>query len=231
MMEIIPTRDGSYTLQSSRFEATYHSTHGAMTEARHVFVEAGLQYMGEKMRHDRVESETIQLIEVGSGTLMNAAVALDHAQKHGLKMNYTGLELEPPEHHLLLEYWKSHPAAHRPACWQDLMVMYPELSSEEPHYLGDQQIQIFRVDARQWEGPKNPAHLIFFDAFSPEAQPEMWDESFLARVVSWMRPGGCLVTYCVKGEVRRRLMALGCATEKLPGPPGKREMLRVHKPI
>jgi tRNA U34 5-methylaminomethyl-2-thiouridine-forming methyltransferase MnmC len=231
MMEIIPTRDGSYTLQSTRFEATYHSTHGALTEARHVFLEAGLQYVVEKMRHDRVESEILQLIEVGSGTLMNAGVAFDHAQKHGLKINYTGLELEPPDQHLLLEYWNSHPAELRPACWQDLIVLYPDLFGEEPIYLGGQQIQIYRVDARQWVGPKNKAHLIFFDAFSPEAQPEMWDDPFIGTVVEWMRPGGSLVTYCVKGEVRRRFIALGCAVEKLPGPPGKREMLRVHKPI
>jgi tRNA U34 5-methylaminomethyl-2-thiouridine-forming methyltransferase MnmC len=109
--------------------------------------------------------------------------------------------------------------------------LYPDLFGEEPIYLGGQQIQIYRVDARQWVGPKNKAHLIFFDAFSPEAQPEMWDDPFIGTVVEWMRPGGSLVTYCVKGEVRRRFIALGCAVEKLPGPPGKREMLRVHKPI
>lgn len=230
MMEIIPTRDGSYTLQSSRFDASYHSAHGALTEARHVFLEAGLQYMVEKMDHHQTWAEPLYIVEVGAGTLMNAAVAVEHAQKHRYKISYMGLELEPPDQRLLLEYWKSHPTALIPTCWYDLIVKYPNLTNGDPQCIGSQQIQIFPVDAKHWGGPSNKAHVIFFDAFSPEAQPELWDDQFLAKVVDWMRPGACLVTYCVKGAVRRRFMALGCRAEKLPGPPGKREMLRVHKP-
>jgi len=175
-------------------------------------------------------AETLHLIEVGAGTLLNAAVSIDYAQKEHIKITYTGLEREPPGQDLLLDYWNVHPAQLRPGCWQDLILMYPDLLNDQARYWGQQELRIHRVDARYWTGPVQKADLVYFDAFSPEAQPDMWDSEFLGRVIQWIRPGGCLVTYCVKGDVRRRFMDLDCRVEKLPGPPGKREMLRVHKP-
>jgi tRNA U34 5-methylaminomethyl-2-thiouridine-forming methyltransferase MnmC len=194
-------------------------------------LEAGLRFICENTRHLTSGNDSLHLIEVGAGTLLNAAVSIDYAQKEQLKITYTGLERDPPGQNLLLDYLNVHPAKLRPGCWQDLILMYPDLLNNQPRYWGQQELRIHRMDARYWTGPVQKAHVLYFDAFSPEAQPDMWDSEFLGKVIQWIRPGGCLVTYCVKGEVRRRFLDLDCRVEKLPGPPGKREMLRVHKPI
>jgi len=230
MTEILPTCDGSYTLKSSRFDASYHSTHGAMTESRYVFLEAGLQFKYDKNRRENTHTERLNILEIGVGTLLNAALAVDFARIHSIKLSYIGVESEPPDSRILQEYWDLHPPEMRPESWQELIKMYPGFSDGQAQFLSGQRIQVHLVDVHRWTGPEQPADVVFFDAFSPEAQPEIWEDRFLSSVVEWMRPGGCLVTYCVKGEVRRRFKALGCVAEKLPGPPGKREMLRVHKP-
>jgi len=274
MPELLPTRDGSYTLQSDLFGATYHSLHGACTESRHVFTEAGLRHHYESCSDNIEGAYTIQLLEIGAGSLLNAAVALDFAREYGgelspsdagldsqsqshtlphslsrprirnesqslspphtcprsLQLHYTGVELYPLEWDVIRKLHAACAVELRPESWAEVIRLYPELMKGASQAVGPHSLQLWIGDALQWNGLHKPANVVFFDAFAPESQPQMWEEAFLQKVVGWMQPGACLVTYCVKGEVRRRFQSLGCTTEKLPGPPGKREILRVQKP-
>ncbi|MCE1197763.1 MAG: tRNA (5-methylaminomethyl-2-thiouridine)(34)-methyltransferase MnmD [Marinilabiliales bacterium] len=219
MNRIVKTADGSDTLLSNQFGETYHSTFGAVQESLHVFINAGLHSLGRK---------NIHLLEVGFGTGLNCLLTYSESKDRDLTIQYTALEKFPVEEETWkqLNYAGEFSTADREfferlhlAPWNEPVVVYPSFTLHK--ILADLTCFNFRQLA--------DVDLVYFDAFSPETQPEMWNAEVFTTIFERMNEGGMLVTYCAKGAVRRLLQQAGFKTERLAGPPGKREMLRATK--
>lgn len=203
------TSDGSATFYSEKYGQTYHSVHGAKTESERVYLELGYDYAAARF-------DTLKILEVGFGTGLNAWLTLQRAIKSGQKVDYTGIEAYPlgPEEYRLL-----------PAEVQALH----ELSWEEPHIISpDFVIQKKNVKLEDYYQDSR-FNLVYFDAFSPEAQPELWSADIFGKVGNMLCPGGIITTYCSKSSVQRNLRAVGFEVEKHPGPPHKLEVIRAIK--
>lgn len=214
---VMPTRDGSDTLFSRAFNATYHSMYGAVGESRHVFVQFGLDSLKER--------NEIHILELGFGTGLNAFLAYLFSIKHNLPVYYTGIEAFPID--LDVARQLNYPQYLAYAEEQEVF----ERMHAESHFTTDH-FHFQKVsDIREIEDTSR-FDCIFFDAFAPGVQPELWSQDMLSELFRLTTPGGCLVTYCAQGEVRRRLVTAGYEVQRLQGPPGKREMLRaVRKSI
>ncbi len=215
---IFETQDGSHSILSDRFGASYHSRYGAMRESRHVFIEAGLFPQMQK-------KQGLDILEVGFGTGLNALLTLRESAQRDFSIRYTALEAYPIDTELaaFLNYhrWmEDFPEAQGlflqlHACpWEERQQILPGFSFLKHNM----KFEAFRASGA--------FDLVFFDPFSPETQPELWESDVLESMFESMREGGFLVTYCAKGVVKRRLRAAGFDVEALPGPPGKREMTR-----
>ncbi len=212
VLQIIVTEDGSHSLFVQHLNETYHSRHGAMQESKHVFIENGLKLFEKK--------DTVQILEVGFGTGLNAWLAFVFANKNNCNIHYTTLETSPlPEEIFnLLNYAETENrekflSLHH-ADWNNDVCINSLFTLHKKQF----EIQHFSTDKK--------FDLIFYDAFGPPTQPEMWRVEIFRSIVSMMSAGGIFVTYCAKGQVRRDLESCGLRMERLPGPPGKREMLR-----
>ncbi|AWM35474.1 SAM-dependent methyltransferase [Hymenobacter nivis] len=226
LVEVRTTEDGSLTLFVPALHEHYHSTHGARREAVHVFVGAGL---GPLLAAGPTAGGPLRILEVGLGTGLNALLTLAAGQAAGARIAYDGLETYPLPRAVVA-------------------ALQPEWDQQGPGPAG----QFARLHAAPWNVPVELApgftvqkvpravqtvalapghyHLIYFDAFAPEKQPELWTEAVFAKLFAAAAPGALLVSYCAQGQFRRNLRAAGWLTEKLPGPPGKREMTRARKP-
>ena len=219
--KIIETGDGSKTIKILDWNEQYHSVHGAISEARHVYIDAGLNYV----LNNNVGQNLFNVLEIGLGTGLNVLLTFIYLEKLEIEVNYIGVEAYPVEEE---EY---------------LNLNYPEL-------LGDYKDMFLQIHQIPWSIPKritdnfslekvqllfsdityeNKFDLIYFDAFGPRVQPELWTEEIFKKMYSSLAPGGVLVTYSSKGDVRRAMMASGFNVKKIPGPPGKREMVRALK--
>lgn len=210
------TADGSPTLYLAALDQHYHSIHGAQQESEHVFLKTGLHSLPAQSR--------IDLLEVGFGTGLNALLTARYAQQQGQFIHYTALEKYP----LSPATWQtlSYPRA-GPAAWLQALHQAPWSENYALHRFF--QLHKQEGDLRTTVFPPALFDLVYFDAFAPEAQPDLWTEKIFSALYASLRPGGVLVTYCVKGSVRRALRAAGFAVEKKPGPPGKREITRAEK--
>ena len=224
-MELERTADGSYTLYVPKLDEHYHSVKGALTESQHIFIEMGL-------KHSPVSEPRI--LEIGLGTGLNAFLTLLSAEETRRKVHYTGIELYPVAEETLrkLNYpgiiGKGHEeeyyAIHR-AAWGTEIDLSPWFTLHKIE--GDFTRLYYSADVVQ---PKHGYDIIYFDAFAPEKQPEMWEQSLFNTLYKVLNDGGILTTYCAKGVVRRMLQSAGFTVERLPGPPGgKREILRATK--
>lgn len=215
---IVLTEDGSPTILSPLYGEHYHSIHGARQESEHIFVRAGLLHRLEISDHP----QTLHVFEVGFGTGLNALLTLRESRRIGCPIHYSTIEKYPlrPEVYRDIHFSVGMPEAdnclqelHR-APWNTDCTITPTFT-------------LHKEEADLTTFPfSSPIDLIYFDAFSPETQPELWTEELFCRLAAACRPGAVLVTYCAKGEIRRRLMRAGFSMERLPGPPGKREILR-----
>ncbi|NMB72630.1 MAG: tRNA (5-methylaminomethyl-2-thiouridine)(34)-methyltransferase MnmD [Bacteroidales bacterium] len=215
--KVILTADGSHSVTDSRTGETYHSVHGAITESVHVFLRNGFQACSKK---------EIFLLEVGFGTGLNALLTLLEAVRTGQKVCYVALEPFPLplEKVQLLNY-----PALLPDCPSATFRLLHEAPWEKevriaPHFYLTRhrtQLELSETNLR--------FDLVYFDAFSPAVQPTLWQKEIFDRLFSIMAPGSLLVTYAAKGQVRRNMQEAGFRTERLPGAPGKREMLRARK--
>ena len=218
--KIIQTQDGSHSIFSQKFGESYHSKYGAIRESMHVFIEAGLYPMA-------IQQKSISILEVGFGTGLNAFLTFLEAEKRQLSVFYEGIEAYPLsfEQAKSLNYPLQLGATEQTAVFEKIH----ELSWETTHSLSDS----FKIKKSQllFEdiSYKDKFDLIFFDAFAPNAQPELWDIPVLSKMYDALLGGGVLVTYCAKGIVKRRFKSLGFKVEALPGPPGKREMTKCIK--
>jgi tRNA U34 5-methylaminomethyl-2-thiouridine-forming methyltransferase MnmC len=219
--EIIITGDGSHSLKLKGVDEHYHSTHGAIQESSHVFVQQGL------LAKDRGD-ESLGILEVGFGTGLNALLTFLQARKNHFRIEYTALEPYPlaEEEFAALNFSRTlgMPAlennflALHLAPWDGVQFISPEFSMRK-----------IKATIQECSLPAAAFDLVYFDAFGPEVQPEMWTDEVFEKVSAAMKPGAILVTYSAKGSVRRSMKAAGLLVEKIPGPPGKREMTRAVK--
>ena len=213
---IVETEDGSETIISPIFNERYHSIHGAKTESEVVFINAGL---GDKKSYS-----DIHILEMGFGTGLNALLSWLYAEENQQKISYTGYEKFPVKQEITasLNYDR---LLHSPDYLKQLHeVNWNELISFNS-YFSFKKIQddIHHMkDTEQYD-------VIFYDAFAPAAQEELWSVELFTNMYQSLKENGILVTYCAKGQVKRNLKEAGFIIEPLPGPPGKREMTRGRK--
>ena len=217
MSKLILTEDGSHTLYVKDLDEHYHSTHGAITESRHIFIEAGFL---------RLNKRNIHILEMGLGTGLNAFMTLIEAHKTSTIINYTGIEKFPlsVSDTKILNYPDFFPEKFRRTFNAIHEGPWNETFSPSEYF----HLTKVKVDLCDYQIERS-ADLVYYDAFAPDKQPELWTPEIFRKIHKILSPGGILTTYAVKGEVRRALVSAGFKTEKLPGPPGKREMLRAWK--
>ncbi|WNJ20189.1 tRNA (5-methylaminomethyl-2-thiouridine)(34)-methyltransferase MnmD [Pontibacter sp. G13] len=215
----IVTKDGSSTLYAPGFDEHYHSIHGAVQESLHVFIQMGLSALPDE--------GTVRIFEMGFGTGLNALLTYFH--RGNRQVDYVGIEAFP-------------------IIWEQAKDLSYAKDMNDP----DAEVVFQRMHEADWEQPvaltegftltklktelnqvqaQEPFDLIYFDAFAPNTQPELWTDEVMNLMFQMLRPGGIWVTYSAKSSVRRALIQAGLEVEKLPGPPGKREMLRASKPL
>lgn len=229
--KIITTSDGSKTIQIEDWKEQYHSIHGAIQEANHVFLKHGLLFYSETNCHFNRSEELqntnpITLLEIGFGTGLNAFLTLIEAEKLGLTINYVGVEAYPVKHEEIkqLNYTKLISETHAAVFKKLHSVSWNEVHHITPAFQLEKQQKFFKDITA-----KNEFNIIYFDAFGARVQPDLWTEHIFKIMFSALKANGVLVTYSAKGSVRRAMQAVGFVVERLPGPPGKREMLRGTK--
>ena len=219
-VHLYATADGSHSLFSERFGVTYHSKYGAIQETQHVFINKGLRFKAVVQRQ-------ITVLDIGLGTGLNAFMTLLEADKRGLDVHYTGVEAYPPGPDIIQQLNYTEQLAvpdYAPHFARLHALPWGEAHQLSPHFwLRKLHQPIEAVDDTE------KFDLVYFDAFAPEAQPELWTEDVLGRMYRALKPDGALLTYCAKGVVKRTLKGLGFTVEALKGPPGKREMTRAVK--
>ena len=218
---IIENPAGLKTLYRQDINETYHSQHGAIQESMHVFIEAGMRFWIKTKQQKK-----LSILEIGFGTGLNAILSLIEAEKQGIQVHYTGLETLALPYELIskLDYqahWnKDHEtkyAAMHAGEWESNLTIDTNFELQK-RLIG---IENFETN-EQFD-------LVYFDAFAPDKQSELWDLAIFQKIFQLLAIGGILVTYSAKGDVRRNLLAAGFEVEKLEGPPHKRHMLRAVK--
>ncbi len=206
------TKDGSTTLHVQGMNETYHSSHGAMQEAVHVFVENGLKLLSKP---------SIKVLEVGFGTGLNALLASSFALSEKQVIDYIGLETLPLNFEMIsklnyldFDYNLKHSG------FDEIHSCEWEKRVEINDYFTLKKLQISVQEYK----PEESFDIIFYDAFGPRAQGEMWEKAIFDTLYNSLNPNGLLVTYCAMGQFKRDLKAVGFSVKNVPGPPGKREM-------
>ena len=219
MEELQITGDGSATIFQKTINETYHSRFGALTESRHVFIEAGLKEAFLKF------GTRLNILEVGFGTGLNALISFQEARTHGLQVWYTALETQPvsPDMISSLDYANATGHPEDEEFFRRLHEMPFNVAGEvTENFVLEKRLK----DVREFSDTPYRYHLVYFDAFAPKVQPELWTADVFSRIRAAMAPGGVLVTYSAKSDVQRALKSAGFTVSKLPGPPGKREIIR-----
>lgn len=219
--EIFLTEDGSHSIRIKDTKITFHSKNGAIQESKHVFIENGLQYWIQQLGHNK---KSVTIFEVGFGTGLNALLTAMAAAKNSINIVYYTIDKHP----LPVEVYTS--------------LNYTDLLREHELYKtimqkGWEQLLYISPFFKLYKSKSDlcsykfntSIDIIYFDAFAPEDQSDMWSEAVYKQLYLALNFGGVLVTYCSKGSVRRALANVGFMVEKLPGPPGKREVIRAIK--
>lgn len=232
----ITTDDGSHTLFMPELNEHYHSTNGALQESKHVFIEAGLKIAFESKSITNHDNHSINILEIGFGTGLNAYLTLLESEKYQKNLFYHAIELYPlpKEVYQKLNY---------PALLQQQYSIEMEKASDlfmqlhsSPWEKSASITTKFNLLKQRFDfskpsqfNPNRSYDLIYFDAFAPDKQPTMWEEEIFRKIYTLCSRDAIFVTYCAKGAVRRMLQNVGFQMERLPGPPGKREILRGRK--
>ncbi len=211
------TGDGSSTLFLAGMDETYHSVYGAVNESMHVFIRNGLAGIGKKK---------IVVFEVGFGAGINALLAFVYAKENNKHLEYYTIEKYPLDRNILnnFQLGDNHQSwVHSFYCLHD--APWNVLHQADPCFF----IKKIAADLYDYDWNDSSFDVVFFDAFAPDKQPELWTPGVFVNCFMAMNPGGVLTTYSAKGQVRRNMTAAGFDVERLPGPPGKREMLKATK--
>lgn len=220
MLQIITTKDGSQSLLNPELNETYHSVHGARQESLYVFIKNGLEFV---VQHQA--KRVVKILEIGFGTGLNAWLTATHAAQHNLKIEYTTLEAFPVNESIWqqLSYAQTEPERelfytlhHEP--WDQWTEVMPGFMLKKLNTT----LQLASLGHGYFD-------LVYFDAFAPNKQPEMWTVPMLQKTIESLVPNGVFVTYCAKGQLKRDLANVSATVETLQGPPGKREMIRALK--
>jgi len=217
--KIRQTSDGSHTLYVAEIDETYHSTHGAIQESMHIFIDSALR---------KCRLNQIRILEIGFGTGLNALLTKQEADLNGYTIHYTTLEKFPVRMELVAALnYASLTTVVAGADFFNEIHQAPWNTTVQ--VASNFELHKVECDFTQFESALNQFDVIYFDAFSPDKQPEMWTVEQFSRIYDWCAPQAVLSTYCAKGIVRRALQQVGFEVERLPGPPGKREILRATK--
>ena len=216
--KIVITGDGSSTIHLPDWDEQYHSKHGAIQEAYHVFIKNGLSLF---------KCESVSVLEIGFGTGLNAFITLLEAEKLTTYMNYVGVEAYPVGMNEInqLNFPSQLQVNDKESLFKLMHASEWEISNQISRYFELTKKKKFFAEIQD----RNTFNLIYFDAFGARVQPELWTEAIFKKMYEALKVDGVLVTYAAKGSVRRAMQAVGFKVEKLPGPPGKREMLRGTK--
>lgn len=218
--EFLKTADGSLTIHLPDWDEQYHSKHGAIQESKHVFIKTGLHHFCEL--HD---VEELAILEIGFGTGLNALLTSQEAVEFDKIISYDGVEAYP----ISFDQVQGLNYPEQLDVDSSIFLKLHEVAWETPqkitpHFLLHKQQKFFKDITAI-----NVYHLIYFDAFGARVQPELWTQEVFKTMYDALKKDGVLVTYAAKGSVRRAMQAVGFKVERLPGPPGKREMLRATK--
>jgi len=216
--KIIVTADGSSTIYLPEWDENYHSKHGAIQEAKHVFIKSGLSLFAD---------QNISILEIGFGTALNSFITFLEAPKYNLNIDYVGVEAYPVSEEEIekLNYVSELNADEFKAVFSEMHIQKWEVQNKLSSNFSLTKRKQFFNEIKD----ENTFNLIYFDAFGARVQPELWTEEIFESMYKSLKKGGVLVTYCAKGSVRRAMLKVGFSIEKLAGPPGKREMLRATK--
>ena len=216
--EIICTGDGSYTLRNEHFGETYHSINGAVAESMHIFINLGLQ---------NFSGQNINILEIGYGTGLNAMLTFIENQSLGNTIFYHGIEKFPIDKETFLPFVSQTPYISAKIDDYTAMAFCEDWDSEiaiTPNFKLLKQ----KIDFENF-CPSQKYDLIYFDAFSPDTQPEMWTLENLRKIINNLTDDGVFVTYCCKGILKQNLRSLGMNVKRMPGPKGKRHVIRATK--
>ncbi len=213
------TADGSHTLSVPEMNVTYHSHHGAMGESMHVYINAGLQPF-----LDDTGNRAIHIFEMGFGTGLNALLTLQKAIEYKRLIHYTAIELFPLTATEIIQINYGHLLNAQ----DNFLAIHNCEWEKEIHINKFLTLKKMKVSLAAVMMPGN-INCIYFDAFSPTVQPELWTKEVFQKMYSFLQPGGTLVTYSSKSQVRRNMTDAGFNITKIPGPWGKREMVRAGK--
>ena len=223
------TRDGSHTISIPSLDVTFHSVYGAIQESMHVFITSGWDYWLQQPQVAAAPEQAIHILEMGFGTGLNALLTLQQARLTERPVFYQSVEQYPltAEEAEGLNYaTQLNDASLAPyleelhnSAWDQDIALTPYFTLHKSKTA----LQDLQTDRR--------FHIIYYDAFAPRTQPELWTEELFAQLINYLEPGGILLTYCSKGVVRKAMQAAGFVVKKIQGPPHKREMLRAYKPI
>lgn len=218
--EIIKTLDGSTTIHLKEWDECYHSKHGAIQEAKHVFIKNGLSLF---------ENNPVSILEIGFGTGLNAFITFLESNQKQQKIDYVGVEAYPVDANEVLamnyvteldalEFDNIFEKMHK--CeWNEKTEISTDFSLTKRKQFFDEIDDFETFD------------LIYFDAFGYRVQPELWSTEIFRKMYNSLKPNGVLVTYAARGVVKRSMIEVGFTVEKLAGPPGKREMFRASKKV
>ena len=219
---ILKTKDGSHTLVHPFYHVTYHSRHGAIAESNHIFISAGLKYIAP------FRPEGIKIFEFGFGSGLNAFLSFLYSQRENYPISYFGIDnlAIPPDEVGKLNY----PASLNAKPFERVfnLLHKPDVNNQylpKSKFFFNKTIDDYRPSLLP-----DDIDLIYYDAFAPTSQPELWSKEQFKPLFDKLNCQGCLVTFCAQGLFKRNLKELGFIVESLPGPPGKREMTRATKP-
>jgi tRNA U34 5-methylaminomethyl-2-thiouridine-forming methyltransferase MnmC len=217
---IKPTSDGSTTIYDTLLDEHYHSIHGAVQESQHVFIKNGLAHIIERSEPNK----SINILEVGFGTGLNCLLSHTYLKDKKYNVTYTGIEPNRVSNHLLEKLNYSNNTSDKTIFTKLHLTEWgnEKIISSHFHLIKHScNIQHFNTTTKY--------DLVYFDAFGPRVEKELWKVTVFKKIHELMNYNGILVTYCAKGQVRRDLIDTGFKVERLEGPPGKREMLRAIK--
>ncbi|MEH6408110.1 MAG: tRNA (5-methylaminomethyl-2-thiouridine)(34)-methyltransferase MnmD [Leeuwenhoekiella sp.] len=222
--KIIKTADGSTTIQLPEWNEQYHSMHGAVQEARHVFLKMGLDHFLEKTSTSK---NSLNILEIGFGTGLNAFLTCIEVAKNDTTIYYNGVEAYPVSAEEVVQL--NYPELVNNAEFTDVFKQMHNSPWEKEIQLTPNFFLTKREQKFETIQDIDNYNLVYFDAFGAQVQPELWGEDIFQRMHNALKKEGVLVTYAAKGSVRRAMQSVGFTVERLPGPPGKREMLRATK--